>query len=158
MCDIDETLLRFEGIDHKWWHDKFIEIYKYTKNYDLSDDLVIEEWKKTIESISPKYTDKEGFLNMLNKIKKTDSCLKFITARNAKLIGTTKKNFETVGLKYDDFEVHHLSGEDKGTFIHNNIDLSGYNNIIFIDDFIFNIRNVKDIFDNKIRCFLFKMR
>lgn len=39
VFDIDDTLIKFDGIDFKWWKNKFNKYYKLTKDYDLADKL-----------------------------------------------------------------------------------------------------------------------
>ena len=158
FCDIDETIIEFNGINHKWWKSTFYKYYDETKDYELSEVKTLQEWVIHIQSHKPKYTDLNGFLNLMEKINNTNSKIIFITARDKSLINLTKKHFDYLELY--NHQVHHVGVIKKGDFIINNINLDGFDNFIFIDDLEGNIDDVKTSFmslDKHIDCYQFKL-
>lgn len=83
ICDIDETLLYYEGIDKTWWSETFYRYYQIHKDYDKADQLCLAEWTSHITSADkyPFFTDIAGYANMIAKINETNSQIVFLTAR-----------------------------------------------------------------------------
>jgi hypothetical protein len=44
FCDIDETILKFEGINPEWWRNKFNEYYSLSHDYEQSELKALNEW------------------------------------------------------------------------------------------------------------------
>jgi len=132
LCDIDDTLLT----------NKFV---KFTAN--KNNNLVIN---------LPKYTDKDGFTNLLQKLQKTNSKLYFVTARNIKYIEFTRRQFKILGIDIDKYPVYFCGDIPKGIIIKKFINMTNYKNIIFIDDLKYNLDNVKKELGNRIKCILFQ--
>jgi len=157
ICDIDDTLIKFPK--------KFIEIYEMLKNSEIKafgkydeqllyeDALYAYALHTNIEK--PVLTDKNGFYLMLDKIKKQNSSLVFLTARDIKHEHFCKKHFTDSGLNYNDFYVYYTNNTiSKGEYINKYIVLNNYDNIIFIDDRKENIESVNQYFP-QIKCHLF---
>ena len=133
LCDIDETLFT----------NKLVRFQS-------------KENKSIIKLILPKYTDKQGFLNLLNKIRQTDSKLYFVTARDIRYFDFTRKQFKLLGINLVNFPVYFCGTTPKGFVIKNQIKLDNFKKIIFLDDLKYNLDNVKKEFGDKIECILFK--
>jgi len=150
LCDIDDTILKFDNINQIWWKNRFNYYYSLSNNYDDADLQVLNEWIDYIEINNPKFTDKNGFIKLLHKINKTNSEIIFITARESYLEKLTQKHFEYVNLSSFNYKIYHIGDVSKGTFINLNFDIEKYSNVIFIDDLDKNLESVYEIFQNKI--------
>lgn len=151
ICDIDGTILHFPNCNKDCR-----EIIK-----DLSPRK--EDYKKELQQLKnmyinikePIHTDYDGFVDMLNKLNKTNSKLIFLTARTLESDILTKKHLRQIGIQPDDFEIHYTGTQiSKGEYIKKYIDLSCWENIIFIDDYDSYIKSVTDIYPNII-CYKF---
>lgn len=171
ICDIDETLLYYEGIDKKWWSETFYRYYQIHKDYDKADQLCLAEWTSHITSADkyPFFTDRAGYANMIAKINETNSQIVFLTARCEYLRDMTLKHLHHLNI--DNPILHFTGGQCKGKYILENIlnvnvranvranVNSDLRNIIFIDDRLQNIVDVKNKLINfNLTCYLFIMQ
>ena len=156
LCDIDETLVRIKNIDKKWWiktKNFFSGFMEKEKEIEFAS---FSYWLKYVSSHKAEFTDKEGFLYLLNQIKETNnSKIIFITSRPKNCIPITKKHFYDLNLDYNLYEIHHLNFKPKGEFVYNNIDISNFENILFFDDHESNLENVFKYFGNLITLYKF---
>lgn len=160
ICDIDDTLLYYPTLDYMpLCIDMIKELYPYLTENDA-------KYKKELEGLinmykyinSPKHTDFDGFMNMSEKIKNTNGELIFLTARNETSTKLTIKQFNDIGLNYDNYKVHYTNNKiSKGEYIKNNIDITQYNDVIFIDDYYSYIESVINEF-NFIKCYKFTVK
>ena len=157
ICDIDNTLL--------YWNKKPEELYYLVEEFSPNCD---EETKKkeANEFLNmykvikpPSHTDMDGFSNLLNKLEKNNGKILFLTARTkSNAESWTKKNFNSIGLEYDKYEVHYTDNViTKGEYIKNNIQIDKYSEVIFIDDYDTYIKSVLDIFP-EIICYKFEIK
>jgi hypothetical protein len=153
LCDIDNTVLHYPECNNKC-----LEIMK-----DLKNDLTEEEFNRDLNIFcnyykilnKPIHTDYDGFINMVNKIKESNSKLLFLTARNKSFHNKTKEQLLHVGISCDDNDILYTDNIiTKGEYIQNNININEWNEIIFIDDYLSYIKSVNDIFPNII-CYNF---
>ena len=154
ICDIDNTLLYYEkNIDF---------FYYFLKNHmgKLNDEYLINEAKRLynlyVNTNNAKPTDYHGFLNMISKY---NVSLVFLTSRHTNSIELTKKHFNQIGLNYDKFIIHYTNNEttsiNKGDYLLNGfIDMSNYEEIIFIDDNENCLESVQNLLPN-IKCYKF---
>jgi len=134
LCDIDETLLT----------NKFIKLKPKENN------------KPVIKMNLPKYTDKKGFLNLMQKLNRTNSKLCFVTARDIKYFEFTRKQFKFLGINIENFPVFFCGDTPKGLVIKTKINLTKFKDILFIDDLKYNLDNVKKELGEKVQCILFE--
>jgi hypothetical protein len=134
LCDIDETLLT----------NKFIKLKPKKNN------------KPVIKMNLPKYTDKIGFLNLMQKLNRTNSKLCFVTSRDIKYFEFTRKQFKFLGINIEKFPVFFCGDTPKGLVIKTKINLSKFKDILFIDDLKYNLDNVKKELGEKVQCILFE--
>jgi predicted secreted acid phosphatase len=137
LCDIDETLLRFQTIHKNWW----------------SDEVTHEDWSKVVENEDPIHTDKSGFENMIEKLETRGGKLVFITARESRMRDMTLRHLLHLDVKSRD--VYFCGHSSKGMFIKNKKLIKGYDKIIFIDDLNWNLDSVREIFGEKIKYYRF---
>jgi len=136
ICDIDETILYYEK--NKQYFYKLAE--NICKTQDIQDKQVINNLAYILfddykEENKPLHTDYDGFIDLLKRINLLDGKLIFLTSRNKFYEFYAKKNFNDVGLNYDDFIVHYTDAKiSKGEYIHKFIQTDKYSDIIFIDD------------------------
>lgn len=179
ICDIDETLLR--------WKDSLQDIYnKYSLIYPDLDHSNLEILAENYYSIyrnetPPIPTDDAGFKSLLTRLGITGK-LMFLTARSPS--HHTRDDLVSIGLQNYMFDIHFTSNKIlKGEYIKKYIDISSYDDVIFIDDNPEYVNSVLDIFSFKegkegvdeqhilqsanqngvnepppIRCYLFRMK
>ena len=136
LCDIDDTLITTKTI--------------YLK------PKAPESNKPTIKLDLPIYLDKNGFKNLLQRLKNTESKLFFITSRNEKSIKFTNEQFKLLNIDTNNYPIFYCGETDKSIIVNQFIDTTTYDNIIFIDDLTYNLRKMKKNFGDKVNCFLFK--
>jgi hypothetical protein len=153
ICDIDDTILYFP------------ECNKVCKEIIKNLNLTDKDYEKDFEHLkilykrinTPIHTDYDGFISILTKINKSNSKLIYLTARNFTSDILTKKHLKQIGVSPDNFDIHYTNSQiSKGEYIKRYIDLSIWENIIFIDDNDTNIKSVKDIHP-QIVCYKFNI-
>jgi hypothetical protein len=151
LCDIDETILHFPDCDR--------DCKELIKDF-CPKDLTYKEDLEYLQNMyrrvrNPTHTDPEGFVSMVSRINENNGKLMFLTARNATSEGLTKRQLEKIGII--DFEIHFTNATiSKGEYIKRHIDLSEWENIIFIDDYDAYIKSVLNIHP-QIVCYKFKI-
>jgi FMN phosphatase YigB (HAD superfamily) len=152
ICDIDDTLLR--------WTKSIQDVYNsYLHYYPHLEKSKLEILTENYYSIyrnetSPIATDDIGFKELLSRL--GEGKLIFVTAR--KPSHHTRDDFINIGLRHDIFDIHFTANKiPKGEYIKKYINLSRYDDIIFIDD---NPECIQSVLENnpQIRCYLFTMR
>ena len=136
--DLDETLIRFPGINQSWWENR--------KNaYNLIDDLTSDQmaykdWLDIIHTTTPKMLDEIQYNKFIERVKNTGSKIVIITARNSKLEKLTIKHLLDCNINISDVYYSHKKGNTINRIkrLHNGP-------VIFIDDVIRNINDVKNI-------------
>jgi hypothetical protein len=136
LCDIDDTLITNKTI--------------YLKHKLTNSD------KPDIKLKLPSYIDKSGFINLLQRLKITESKLYFITSRNEKSCDFTNNQFKLLDIDINNYPVLYCGENHKSNIVKKFIDTNSYDNIIFIDDLTHNLRIMKKEFGDKVKCFLFK--
>ena len=136
--DLDETIIHFHGINQTWWKNR-------KKAYSLIDDLTSDEmaykdWLDVIHNNTPKMLDEIQFNNLMERVKNTGSKIVIITARNHKLEKLTDKHLLDCNIRISDIYYSHKKGN-----VVNQIKRLHNGPIIFIDDVIDNINDVKNI-------------
>lgn len=156
ICDIDDTILFYDKTIHY-----FIEFVK--KDFpNWTDDSIKTEgyyfYNMYRLIATPKHTDFDGFMSMIETIKSTNNNFLFLTARTNDEKNNNKnirQKFDNIGLNYDDFNVHYTNNlMSKGYYIKNNIKVSSYDTVIFIDDYETYIKSVTEHFPHII-CYQF---
>lgn len=142
VMDIDDTVIKYDSINKKWWVDTFNKYFKIN-DYDKSDQLTLIEWENKIIDEMPKYTNEEQFKSFVENALNNNCTLIFLTARNEYLNEITKKHFDYLNIP-NHFEIYYCNGTDKGLYLKNlyNTKYNNFNNIIFIDDLQQNIEDV----------------
>jgi hypothetical protein len=151
LCDIDETLICHPNCV-AIAKEKAIEIFGEDADEEMEDGSLLN----LVRQMNTHHTDADGFTDMLAKLKHLDgSELMFLTARKKVTEKYTERQFTTIGLNYVDFTVHYTEAEiSKGEYIRNNLDLTQWQDIVFIDDYASYLQSVKDLFPH-VRCFQF---
>lgn len=139
ICDIDDTILYLDEVEgYKSNIAKYPLFYSKNKsllsvaNYNI-DPLV--------RSILP--TDIGGFHRLENRVSCLDGKLIFLTARHPSTSRHVVEDFAKIGLDASKYEIYYTGNTiSKGGFIKNRINISGYNDIYFVDDLKDNIISV----------------
>jgi len=155
ICDIDNTLLH-----HGRKIEYFINIARAYNKLASNEQIIMQanDLMNIHCSISSaKHTDFEGFNTLLDKVKSLNGKLIFLTARDSVFEYHTIKHFVEIGLNYNDFEVHYTCNKiSKGDYIKLNIDVTEWNEIIFIDDLDINLLTVSNKLPN-VKCYKFEI-
>ncbi len=160
ICDIDETLIKSKKC-LSYFVKTVEEDFKMFPDDSSKESLLKDAWDMQQiynQMFGYDHTDSDGFFDMCDKIKKSSGQLVFLTARDFKSEIATRKNFQSVGLNYDDFQVYYTNNSIlKGQFIQLNIDSSPYSNIIFIDDNETQLSSVNECFPQA-QCYKFEIQ
>lgn len=157
VLDIDETILTYSGICNQWWKDHFNKYYTKHNDYDRAEKESNADWKEYISTRYPLHTDKEGFFDLMERAKSLNCKTIFVTARDADLEQLTHKHLQYLGidLVVSLADVYFTSGNNKGITIEKVIANNTYNEIIFVDDKSFNLKDVKEYFKDMVVCYKF---
>jgi hypothetical protein len=143
ICDIDDTIIcPDKGVEY------FFNLIKKDFPYEpipwiQKEAIELSNLSRCLNKLH--HTDYDGFISLVNRVNNLNGKLVFLTARHEKYIAETKKDFEQIGLNYDDFKVYYTNNEiSKGEYIYNKIHLSPYESLIFIDDRDICISSVAD--------------
>lgn len=157
ICDIDDTLLYFPGLTRE----KYTQVLEHYNSIYSDPSTALEQangyWTNLFTQTVPTHTDLDGFARLLLRLHLYGGGICFVTARpgHESNIEFTKSNFAAIRLSYDAFVVHYSWIKPKGEYIREHIDLTGYTNIIFIDDMEHNLSNVNSHFGSQIKCYKF---
>jgi predicted enzyme involved in methoxymalonyl-ACP biosynthesis len=148
--------------------EKMEKISSFDEILHLVDEnvLVVLDIDDTILTINgakekAKHTDEEGLSRLLKKIEEHNSGLFFLTARHP-----DSKDYTLIDLKDinvpEHIEAFHCGWENKGSHLKYIMEskpvFKKYNVIIFVDDYIDNLYDVKQQFENKVKCFRFVIK
>ena len=158
LCDLDETLWKYDEINVNWWRTHFQKMFNYVNEFEKADELTINAWTDHVKKRVPEYTDRDGFSKMLDRITNTNSDIIFITARTKEMEEFTKEHLGQMGDLLSIIPVHYVGQkQSKGDYILHNLDIFHYDHIVFIDDNLKNLISVYKTFWRKIKCFKFDM-
>jgi hypothetical protein len=145
ICDIDETLLRWENSLQDIYN-KYSLIYPNLNHSNL--EIMAENHYSMYRNETPPIpTDDAGFKLLLTRLGVTGK-LMFLTARSPSY--HTRDDLDSIGLENYMFDIHFTANKiPKGEYIKKYIDISSYDDIIFIDDNPVYINSVLDIFSSK---------
>lgn len=143
ICDIDDTVLAVG---------RSIEYFYQLAELDLPrlSPYLKEKYARSVYDIYrryvlPTHTDLPGFQKMISQLEEnTESSFVFLTARAFHELGVqqTRKDLEHIGIS-PNYRVYYTSNIiSKGDYIMENIDITSYDTVIFIDDRIENIDSV----------------
>jgi len=149
LCDIDETLLRWD----KSVESVYRELSMSHPHLDHSKlEILAENYYSVYRNQTPAIpTDLSGFKTLMARL--GAGKLMFLTARTPS--HHTRDDLNNIGLQNYMFDIHFTSNKiTKGDYIKKYIDLSRYNDIIFIDD---NPEYINSVLVNisTIRCYLY---
>lgn len=145
LVDIDETILFYEQIDERWWQER-TDYHVQSLNCDRPSAFVraTEDWFAHIREHLPQPTDAAGFATLLGQIRRSNSTLRLVTARNPKYKAITDAHLSHLGLGDLSGIVCYLSGASKGHYIRDNLAPGAYDSVVFIDDLAHNIASVAE--------------
>lgn len=147
VFDIDETLLNFDGIDIKWWKNKFNKYYKLTQNIDLADSMSHNDWIKIVSIAEPELVDNKihHFIDLLYQ---NDCKIILLTARNDIMREITYKHIDKLNLVVNKDNIYF--NQNKGEELYKIVSTSypEIQNIIVIDDLEQNLIDIKNKMQN----------
>jgi hypothetical protein len=136
ICDIDETLLY---LDSNVGYNVHFPLF-YNKHSSLLNGSNYTVGP-LVRSIFP--TDISGFQRLEHRISSLGGKLIFLTARSSNGYKYVVEDFLKIGLDASNYEIHYTGNViTKGQYIRDRIDVSGYNDLYFIDDLQDNIVSV----------------
>lgn len=141
VLDVDETLIRYDGIDYRWWKSKFNRFYKETNNCELAEFLSNEEWIRIISNCNPELVD-ENIHNFIELLRQNNCHIILLTARSNNLRELTENHLNTVNLSFE----HIYFNSEKGDALRNIIsnDYPEITNVIVVDDMIQNLIDIQN--------------
>lgn len=145
ICDIDDTLLRYERNLNYFYKNLKHSFPELTENELTTHASNI--YATYVKNRKPSATDYDGFIRLMKKVLETNSKLIFITSRNECSKQYTEQEFSHIGICYTYFNVYYTNNDTtKGQFIKEKIDMDGVEHLIVIDDQITNIKSIKNSF------------
>jgi hypothetical protein len=137
ICDIDETLLYLCEFG-PYNNSKYPLFYNKNRSLLSGSNYTMDPLSRTILP-----TDIEGFRRLEDRVRNLGGKLIFLTARSSNGYSYVVKDFEKIGLDASKYEIHFTGNTvHKGVYIQKRINLSGYNDIYFIDDMTENVLSV----------------
>lgn len=156
ICDIDFTLLHCSiSMERIYQLVKNDSIFLEIKENDLEKAAI--DWRNIAYNMGfIKLTDPEGFVEMVNSIRRLGGKLIFLTARDRLSHDLTIKQFIQVGIQNpEQYEIHYTDNKiSKGEYIKKYNLLNNYQHISFIDDYISYLGSVLELFP-QVNCYLF---
>jgi hypothetical protein len=145
VIDIDDTLIKYDGIDFAWWKNKFNKYYSITKDYDLSDNLANQDWIKLIKKCDPELVD-DCVHQFVNKAKSLQTHIILLTARNSIIKNLTVEHLTKVDLYFEHIYFNENKGDELVQIVNSNY--SNCTDIIVIDDKEQNLIDIRDKIDS----------
>ncbi len=130
MLDIDNTIIKFKTLYKNWWKDN-----------EPNNPNLIDEWIRIVREEEPLMLDFDKFMNLLIKIKETNSDVIYITARNESLDELTYRQLISCGVSLNREQIYF--SYPKGKKLLEICNDKKYNNYIFVDDHLDNIEDVQ---------------
>jgi|LakMenEpi03Aug12_release.lakeMendotaPanAssembly.Ray.scaffolds.fasta_scaffold308437_2 hypothetical protein len=157
LCDIDGTILHFPDCDRDC--KESVKDLCPLGRIDPTYNFELKNLKMIYMHIRPPtHTDYDGFVSLIRNVREMDGKLMFLTSRSCRTEDLTKKQLKQIGINPEDFEIHYTGTRiTKGEYIKRYIDLSGWENVIFIDDYDSFINNVK-VLHPQIVCYKFEAK
>jgi hypothetical protein len=139
VLDIDETIFTHREINCNWWKDKITFYLQIYQKFELAQEHAYNDWKEFVLSTPPDLINPESFFNLLEKIKRTNSNLIFITARNKDLENLTIEHFKKI--HQENLIPNIFYSKEKGLLLKDLLRLKypTVSQIIFVDDLIENL-------------------
>lgn len=147
VFDIDETLLKFDGIDHKWWKNKFNKYYRLTQNYELAESMSHNDWIKIVKIAEPELVDIKVH-NFIDLLYDNDCKIILLTARNQILKEITNEHIDKINLNINKNNIYF--NEEKGNELYRIITdiYPEIKNIMVIDDLEENLIDIQSKMKN----------
>ena len=149
VCDIDYTLVHYG----KPFLHFLNEARSQTRSPQDEEPIAYEFYKRHLQTHPPIPTDPSGFIQLLMEVTRQGKLI-FVTARPPEYEAFTRKEFKTLNLDYDFFEVHYLGLGCKGEFCKQYV--PKYDQICLVDDYKKNIRAFQALIPGS-KTFLFRL-
>ncbi len=145
VFDIDDTLIKFDGIDLKWWKNKVKKYMVMTRNEQLAEIMANNDLMKIMEKCEPELVD-ENIYDFINLLSNSGCKIILLTARDELSKELTIKHLKSVKLEFDEIYFNQNKGDELLNIY--NSKYSNIKDIIVIDDIE---KNLQDI-ENKLSC------
>jgi len=132
ILDLDETIIHFKPITSTWWND--------TKKI-LNDANSYKQWLNIISSYMPYLLDENEFLNLLQRIEQSNSILIILTARDKSLCHLTMHQIVYCNIPILPTNIYF--SDKKGMTVYELKRVYKKTNVIFVDDKLHNVNDVK---------------
>jgi hypothetical protein len=153
VIDIDDTLIKYDGIDFAWWKNKFNKYYSVTQNYDLSDNLANQDWINLIANSNPELVD-DCVHHFIDSAKINQCHIILLTARNNTITDLTHEHLNKVDLYFEHIYFNENKGDELVKIV--NSDYANCTDIIVIDDKEANLIDIQNKIDsNKYKLHLY---
>lgn len=155
ILDIDDTVLKFDDINHKWWEKWMAHFLEIHNDKDIAEEKALDTWREHVTINLPKHTDEKGICELIKKAQDIDITIIFLTARS----DNTKYLTENVHLSHLSLnvgKVYYANKQNKGKIMSEHIkkDFPDKDTYIYIEDAEFNIKDVIGHMANKINNFV----
>lgn len=156
ILDIDDTLIKFEGVNYIWWKNKYNKYYKIHQKHETAEELANEDWKKIVSKTEPKLVDEEIY-EFIDELIKNNCYITLLTARNIKFKDLTLEHLAKVNL--DLYQVYFNSNKGDELYKISHKNYFHLNNIIVVDDVMHNLENIQlKMKDSKFNIHLYNIK
>ena len=140
VFDIDETLIKFDGIDYKWWQNKAKKFLIQTRDNKLAEQMANEELRQKLSTIPPELVDPDIF-QFIQRLQEANCQIILLTARKGELRDMTPAHLSSVGLSFE----HIYYNENKGDQLLQLVSTTynQFHDIIVVDDMKPNLTDIE---------------
>ncbi len=143
VFDIDDTLIKFDGIDLKWWKNKVKRYMVRTRDEKLAESMANADLIKIMNTCDPELVDDQVH-NFITRLTESNCQIILLTARDENLRELTCRHLESVNLNFDQIYFNENKGDELKKIVRENY--PNISTIIMIDDMLSNLEDVKEKF------------
>lgn len=148
LCDIDDTVLRMPGYtgSDAWFRTQADLIRRNAPFKDGRVAVDMEHLNSLLnsiyEAVTPLACDGDETLAFMACCLRHDVKIVFVTARGSETRDITRSHLNVIGLTECQYHLVLCNGQNKAKIANASVDMSGYDDIIFVDDKFDNVRDI----------------
>ncbi len=145
VFDIDDTLIKFDGIDIKWWKNKVKKYMVITRDEQLAESMANLDLIKIMNTCDPELVDNQVH-DFITRLIESNCEIILLTARDTSIRELTIRHLQSVNLNFDQIYFNQNKGDELKKIV--NERYPNISNIIMIDDIISNLEDIKEKFSD----------
>jgi hypothetical protein len=145
VFDIDDTLIRFDGIDLKWWKNKIKKYIVMTRDEQLAESMANSDLIKIMNTYDPELVDNQVH-NFITRLQESNCHIILLTARDENIRELTIRHLQSVNLNFEHIYFNQNKGDELKKIVSEQYE--HISNIIMIDDMMANLEDIKQKFSD----------